>query len=244
MPDEGELNVCAAWPPVDELDAGEAGAARWALEKSEPAGWRTGTLPNVRFQFRPLVTTRGVVGVCGIEPKNAKEPLSAQDESMLTSILEQTAIAIDRSLLVSDSVKAAALEENEKLRTILLASLSHDLRTPLASITGAVTSLLQLGDRIPPADRRDLLVSIEEEAGRLSRFVANLLDMSRIEFGRGGAATGSRRCRRCRARRRRAVPQGLSSACDLPQHRARPAAYPRRRESSGAGAVQSARQRP
>jgi len=182
-PDDGELNICAAWPPVDQLDAGEAGAARWTLEKSEPAGWRTGTLPNVRFQFRPLVTSRGVVGVCGIEPKIAEEPLPAQDERILTSILEQTAIAIDRALLVNESVKAAAIEENEKLRTMLLASLSHDLRTPLASITGAVTSLLQLGDKIPLPDRRDLLVSIEEEAGRLSRFVANLLDMSRIESG-------------------------------------------------------------
>ena len=182
-PDDGGLNICAAWPPVDELDAGEAGVARWTLDKSEPAGWKTGTLPNVRFQFRPLVTPRGVVGVCGIEPKVAKDPLSPQDEGMLTSILEQTAIAIDRSLLVADSVKAAALEENEKLRTMLLASLSHDLRTPLASITGAVTSLLQLGDKIPAPDRRDLLVSIEEEAGRLSRFVVNLLDMSRIESG-------------------------------------------------------------
>ncbi len=182
-PDDGELKISAAWPPVDQLDAGEASAARWALQKSEPAGWRTGTLPNVRFQFRPLATSRGIVGVCGIEPKIADEPLPAQDERMLTSILEQTAIAIDRSLLVDDSVKAAALEENEKLRTMLLASLSHDLRTPLASITGAVTSLLQLGDKIPLPDRRDLLVSIEEEAGRLSRFVANLLEMSRIESG-------------------------------------------------------------
>ena len=182
-PDDGELNISAAWPPIDQLDAGEAGAARWTLKKSEPAGWRTGTLPNVRFQFRPLATSRGVVGVCGIEPKIADEPLSAQDERMLTSILEQTAIAIDRSLLVGESVKAAALEENEKLRTMLLASLSHDLRTPLASITGAVTSLRQLGDKMPPPDRQDLLASIEEEAGRLSRFVANLLDMSRIEFG-------------------------------------------------------------
>lgn len=182
-PDDGELNICAAWPPVNQLDAGEESAARWALQKSEPSGWRTGTLPNVRFQFRPLATSRGVVGVCGIEPKSASEPLSAQDESMLTTILEQTAIAIDRSLLVNESVKAAALEQNEKLRTMLLASLSHDLRTPLASITGAVTSLLQLGDKMPENDRRDLLVSIEEEAGRLNRFVVNLLDMSRIESG-------------------------------------------------------------
>jgi two-component system, OmpR family, sensor histidine kinase KdpD len=183
IPDDGELRISAAWPPVDQLDAAEAGAARWAFEKSEPAGWRTGTLPNVRFQFRPLTTTRGVAGVAGIEPKLSEEPLSAQDERMLTSLLEQTAIAIDRSVLVGESVKAAALEENEKLRTTLLSSLSHDLRTPLASITGAVTSLRQLGDKMPPGDRQDLLVSIEEEAGRLNRFVSNLLDMSRIESG-------------------------------------------------------------
>jgi two-component system sensor histidine kinase KdpD len=183
MPEDGELRICAAWPPIDQLDAGEASAARWAREKSEPAGWRTGTLPNVRFQFRPLTTTRGVIGVAGVEPKTAGEPLAAEDERTLTSILEQTAIAIDRSLLVNESVKAAALAENETLRTTLLASLSHDLRTPLASITGAVTSLQQLGDKMPISDRHDLLASIEEEAGRLSRFVANLLDMSRIESG-------------------------------------------------------------
>jgi two-component system sensor histidine kinase KdpD len=88
---------------------------------------------------------------------------------MLISILEQTAIAIDRSLLVVESVKAAALEENEKLRTTLLASLSHDPRTPLASITGAVTSLRQLGDKMSAEDREDLLASIEEESGRCWR---------------------------------------------------------------------------
>lgn len=183
VPDDGELRVSTAWPPIDRLDAGEGGAARWAFDKAEPAGWRTATLPNVRFQFRPLATTRGVVAVLGVEPQKSDEPLSTQAERMLMSILEQTAIAIDRSLLVGESVKAAALEENEKLRTTLLASLSHDLRTPLASITGAVTSLRQLGDRMTAADRQDLLASIEEESGRLSRFVVNLLDMSRIESG-------------------------------------------------------------
>ena len=110
-PADGELTILAAWPPVDQLDVAETGAARWALEKSEPAGWRTGTLPNVRFQFRPLATTRGVVAVCGVEPQAPDEPLSPQDERTLTSVLEQTAIAIDRSLLVGESVKAAALEE-------------------------------------------------------------------------------------------------------------------------------------
>ncbi|ATQ68191.1 MULTISPECIES: sensor histidine kinase [Methylosinus] len=183
VPGDADLRIAAAWPPVDELDAGEAGAARWARDKAEPAGWRTDTLPRVRFQFHPLMTTRGVVAVAGIEPRDPSEPLSAQTERMLTAILEQTAVAVDRSLLVGESVRAAALEENERLRTTLLSSLSHDLRTPLAAIIGAVTSLRQLGEKMTAEERADLLASIEEEAGRLSRFVVNLLDMSRIESG-------------------------------------------------------------
>lgn len=182
-PEDGALAIAASWPPLDQLDAGEAGAARWALEKVEASGWRTGTLPNIRFQFRPLATPRGVVAVCGVEPKRRDEPFTGQEERMLTALLEQTAIAIDRSRLVRDSIKAAALEENEKLRTTLLASLSHDLRTPLASITAAITSLRRLGEKLSPEDRRDLMASIEEEAARLGRFIANLLDMSRIEAG-------------------------------------------------------------
>jgi two-component system sensor histidine kinase KdpD len=183
VPDEGEMRLAAAWPPLDALEVGETTAARWAFEKAETAGWRTGTLPNVRFQFRPLLTPRGVVGVCGVQPRSHEGPLSAQDDRTLSSILDQTAIAMDRAQLMDRSIRAAALEENEKLRTTLLSSLSHDLRTPLASITGAVTSLRELGDKMSPPDRQDLLASIEEEAGRLSRFVKNLLDMSRIEAG-------------------------------------------------------------
>jgi two-component system, OmpR family, sensor histidine kinase KdpD len=183
IPNDGELTLSAAWPPLDELDPGETSAARWVLEKSEPAGWRTGTLPNVRFQFRPLSTTRGVLAVAGVQFRQPDEPLSAQQERILTSLLEQTAIAVDRSMLVGEAVKAAALEENEKLRMTLLSSLSHDLRTPLTSITGAVTSLRQLGEKMSQDDRQDLLASIEEEAGRLSRFISNLIEMSRIEAG-------------------------------------------------------------
>jgi two-component system sensor histidine kinase KdpD len=183
LPEDGELNLSVAWPPIDQLGPGETSAARWAFEKAEPAGWRTGTLPNVRFQFRPLVTTRGVCGVCGIEPADAETTIAPDHERAINLILEQTAIAVDRAVLVKDSVKTAALEENEKLRTTLLASLSHDLRTPLAAITGAVTTLRQFGDGMAPAQRADLLASIEEEAARLTRFVTNLLDMSRIEAG-------------------------------------------------------------
>ena len=101
----------------------------------------------------------------------------------MTAILDQTAIALDRALLAREAVKAATMKENEKVRDALLASLSHDLRTPLAGIAGAATSLRALGDKMSAAERLELLTSIEEETARLSRFVANLLDMSRIEAG-------------------------------------------------------------
>ncbi|HUO53529.1 MAG TPA: sensor histidine kinase KdpD [Rhodoblastus sp.] len=183
LPRGDELRLAAACPPLDHLAAEEKSAARLAFANREATGWGAADRPEIAFQFRPLVTPRDVVGICGFRPADAQEALSPEDERALTAMLEQTAIAIDRSLLVGEAVRSAALEENEKLRTTLLSSLSHDLKTPLSAITGAVTSLQQLGDRMSADDRRDLLASIEEEAARLSRFVANLLDMSRLESG-------------------------------------------------------------
>jgi len=181
---EGEdLQIRAAWPPDVQLDAGAQSAARWAHQKREPAGWGTGTLPSVAFQFRPLTAARGPIAVCGFEPRSPDAPISAEDELALTAILDQTAIAFDRALLAREALKAATMEENEKVRDALLASLSHDLRTPLSAISGAASSLRALGDKMSPTERLELLSSIEEETARLSRFVANLLDMSRIEAG-------------------------------------------------------------
>jgi two-component system sensor histidine kinase KdpD len=183
IPKDGDLEPWSAWPPDTGLDTAERSAARWALEKAEPAGWRTGTLPDLRMQFRPLATQRGIVGVCGFGPADRSVALGNDEDNMLSAILDQTAIALDRAQLVHEAAKAAALANNEEIRDALLASLSHDLRTPLASITGAVTSLRELGDHMSPQERQELLASIEQESARLSRFIANLLDMSRIESG-------------------------------------------------------------
>jgi two-component system sensor histidine kinase KdpD len=184
MVSEGdELQIRAAWPPDAQLDAAALGAANWARQKREPAGWGTGTLPRIAYQFRPLLAARGSIAVCGFEPHSADEPITAEDERALTAILDLTAIALDRALLAREAVNAATMQENEKVRDALLDSLSHDLRTPLSSIAGAATSLRALGDKMSPAERLELLSSIEEETGRLARFVANLLDMSRIEAG-------------------------------------------------------------
>ncbi len=178
-----ELQIRAAWPPDAQLDPAALGAARWSQQKREPAGWGTGTLPRVAYQFRPLVAARGPIAVCGFEPHSAQEPITAEDERALTAILDLTAIALDRALLAREAVNAATMQENEKVRDALLDSLSHDLRTPLSSIAGAATSLRAFGEKMSASERLDLLTSIEEETARLARFVANLLDMSRIEAG-------------------------------------------------------------
>lgn len=181
VPRKGDLAVTAAWPPDTELDVTDMTAARWTHDKREPAGHGTGTLPNSRFEFRPLLGPHGIVGVCGIEHSGASLDLNA--ERSLTAILDQTAIALDRARLADETVEQAARLEGERYREALLSSISHDLRTPLATITGAVTGLRELGERMTPENRDDLLQSIEEESGRMSRFVGNLLDMTRIEAG-------------------------------------------------------------
>ena len=181
LPDKNDLKVAAVWPPDTELDVTDFTAARWTCDKQEKAGLGTGTLPNSRFEFRPLMGPHGLVGVCGIQLGDERLDLNA--ERALSAILDQTAIALDRARLSEESVMQAAKLEGERYREALLSSISHDLRTPLATIMGAVTSLRQLGGRMTAESRDDLLQSIEEEGSRMSRFVANLLDMTRIESG-------------------------------------------------------------
>ncbi len=179
LAEQGELVIKAAFPPEDTMGASEWTAARWALSHREPAGLRTTTLPNAHFSFRPLTTPRGVVGVIGLRPGPAG--LSAEDERVVEALLDQTTVAIERTLLVGDAARAEAAAESERLRSALLSSISHDLRTPLATILGSVTSLRSLGSKMPEESRDELLSAIEEETRRMSRFVTNLLDMTRIE---------------------------------------------------------------
>lgn len=182
---EGEqgLEIRGGWPPEDQLSTSDWTAARWSHERGEPAGKMTGTLPSAQFQFRPLMSSKGAVGVIGIDPGGEEEALPSMTEHVLQSFIDQSALAIERTILVEQAAKAETAAESERLRAALLSSISHDLRTPLASIVGSVTSLRQLGDQMPKRDRADLLATIEEEAARLSAFVGNLLDMTKLEAG-------------------------------------------------------------
>jgi len=179
----GDLKLVGAFPPDVEPGVTELGAARWAFARGEPAGRHSPTLPNAELQFRPLVTASGTVGVIGFGANDPDATPSEDEERFLVALADQTAIAAERIQLGARASEAAASAESERLRSALLSSISHDLRTPLASILGSVTSLRDFGDRLDEETRRDLLTAIEEETRRLSQFVANLLDMTRLETG-------------------------------------------------------------
>ncbi len=183
MNDGRDLAIQTGWPPEDNMSTADWAAARWSAKEKESAGRFTNTLPTSHFQFRPLTGTKGILAVLGIAPADGDEDLPAATAAVLQSIIEQAAIAIERTLLVQEAGKAETAAEGERLRGTLLSSISHDLRTPLASIVGSASSLRTLGERMSATERADLLLTIEEEAVRLSKFVSDLLDMTRLEAG-------------------------------------------------------------
>ncbi|HLZ66448.1 MAG TPA: sensor histidine kinase KdpD [Aliidongia sp.] len=184
LPDgDGRLEVRAGYPPEDELDEADFAAARWTWDRNHPAGRGSDTLPGGKRLFLPLRTGRGAVGVIGID-KDAPGPLLTPDERrLLDALADQAAIGIERTKLAEDIDEARLLAETERLRSALLTSISHDLRTPLASIIGAITSLRSYGDRYGVEARTELMATVQDEAERLNRFVGNLLDMTRLESG-------------------------------------------------------------
>jgi two-component system, OmpR family, sensor histidine kinase KdpD len=174
------LSLASAYPPDDTLAEADMAAARWCWEHNHPTGRGSDTLPGGKWLFLPLRTGSGTVGVIGIE----RDALLTPDEHRLVDALaDQVAVAIERISLARGLAEARVLAETERLRAALLTSISHDLRTPLASIMGTVSSLRSYADKYDAADRDELLATLESEAERLNRFVGNLLDMTRLESG-------------------------------------------------------------
>ncbi len=181
---EGDgLDVASGYPPEDQLDSADMAAARWTWEHNRPAGRGADTLPGGKRLFLPLRTESGPVGVLGID-RDVPGPLLTPDERrLLDALCDQGAVAIERIALAKGLDEARVLAETERLRAALLTSISHDLRTPLASILGTVSSLRSFPERYSTAEREELLTTLQDEAERLNRFVSNLLDMTRIESG-------------------------------------------------------------
>ena len=184
MPDaSGTLQQVQGHPTIDELDARADGAARWAYEKNEPAGAGTATLPMSEWLFVPLATASTTLGVIGVRFRDRLRGLDPETRRLLVAVEDQVAVAVERTRLAEELADARVSAEGEKLRGALLNSVSHDLRTPLVTVIGAVSSLAETDDTLSPADRRELTTTALDEARRLDRYVQNLLDMTRLGHG-------------------------------------------------------------
>lgn len=182
LPRNGNLEVMAGYPPEDTLEPADVAAAKWAWENNRPAGRGSDTLTGAKWLFLPMVTGRGPIGMIGLAGGQAGLNLTPDQRRLLDALIDQGALAIERVNLVEDIEKTRLAVETEKLRSAILTSLSHDLKTPLASVLGAAGALRDLGG-LTDVQRADLLNTIIDEAERLNRFIANLLDMMKLESG-------------------------------------------------------------
>ena len=190
LPEGESIAVRAGYPPEDMLDEADLAAAKWCWQNNRPAGRDADTLPGSKRLFLPIRTGRGAVGVVGIDNDKPGPLLTPDQRRLLDALLDQTALAIERINLAEDLDHAKIAAETDRLQSALLTSLSHDLRTPLASILGSATSLDSYGARLDAAAMKELTGTIREEAERLNRFIANLLDMTRLESGAVVPQTG------------------------------------------------------
>jgi two-component system sensor histidine kinase KdpD len=179
----GRLENVATGDHAFTVDEGERGAVDWVFSNDKAAGCGTDTLPSSRALYVPLRGAQGRVGVLGVEPNDPRRFHDAEQRTLLDVFASQIASALERSRLADQAQQATLQVEAERLRSSLLSSVSHDLRTPLSVITGAASALLQTEPALAPAARRDLAETIHEEARRLDRLVRNLLDMTRLASG-------------------------------------------------------------
>jgi two-component system, OmpR family, sensor histidine kinase KdpD len=165
------------------LDNNELAVANWAYQHGLSAGRGTDTLSASDARYIPLKTSKGVVGILGVKPKNPGDHLTTDQRRMLETFASQSGLAIERARLSEQAQYAQLLQAAERLQTALLNSISHDLRTPLVSVTGALSSLAESGEAMDHEIRQSLIETAIEEADRMNRLVGNLLNMTRLEAG-------------------------------------------------------------
>ena len=183
LPDKGSIAVKGGFPPEDRLDEADLAAAKWAWEQNRPAGRDSDALPGARLLFLPMRTGRGLIGIVGICRDEEAPLLRAEQRRLFDALADQGALAIERVHLVEDIERVRRAADTDRLRSALLTSISHDLRTPLAAVLGAAAALRDLPKSLDETAKADLLATIIDESERLNRFIANLLDMTKLESG-------------------------------------------------------------
>ncbi len=165
------------------VDDNERAAAIWSFEHNKQVGFGTDTLPEVKARYIPLTTARGTIGIMALWAEHTKDELTRDQEQLLEAFADLAAVAIEGILLTEETKKTQILETQEKLQTALLNSISHDLRTPLVAVIGALSTLKEEGLTLDENSRRNLIEVALQEGERLNHLLSNLLDMSRIEAG-------------------------------------------------------------
>jgi two-component system sensor histidine kinase KdpD len=183
LPEDGRIAVKAGYPPEDMLAEADLAAANWAWENNRPAGRGSDTLPGAKRLFLPMQTGRGAIGVVGIDSDKPGPLLTPDQRRLLDALMDQGALAIERVRLVEDVEQVKRTVETDRLRSALLTSISHDLKTPLAAVLGSASTLRDFSGALSDAEKTDLLATIIDESERLNRFIANLLDMTKLESG-------------------------------------------------------------
>lgn len=182
LPETDRLVQMASHPPTALTDS-EIASGTWGWRHNQAVGRGSDTLPGERRLYLPLRLAHGAIGMVALLFERESAVIDPEQRRLLDALAGQAALAVERATLVRDIEQAQLISERERLQAILLSSISHDLRTPLASILGSATSLLESNGAFDQATQRELLKTIQEEGERLNRFVGNLLDTTRLESG-------------------------------------------------------------
>lgn len=183
LPDK-EGSLTPIWGELPGWDViKEAGLVQWCFNNSKIAGIGTDTMSSSSALYIPLVTSHSTLGVLGVIARKNKLPFSAEERSLLETLASLLASAVERANAADTAEKLRVDAESERLRNTLLSSVSHDLRTPLASITGSSGIIVSDAQRLSQEEFRELGNSIHQAASRLSRIVSNMLDVTSLESG-------------------------------------------------------------
>ena len=179
----GRIALPRGQPIEGSLLKADLAVAQWVLDHEEPAGRGTDTLPGSEALYLPLRGSSGVLGVLAVAPRELRRVMLPEQRHLLDTFASQIALALERVQLARQASEAQLHAETERLRNSLLSAISHDLRTPLTSMVGSASSLLEEDAELGPEARRDLSRGIMDSAVRMNELVNKVLDMARLDSG-------------------------------------------------------------